>query len=92
MIRSWKHKGLKWLFETGSTKGIPAPQAKKIRVRLDAIDVATEIKQLDVPGWDLHELAGDRKGTWAIKVTGNWRITFRFIEGDAYDLNYEDYH
>jgi proteic killer suppression protein len=92
MIRSWKHKGLKLLFETGSIKGIPAQQAKKIQVRLDAIDAATEVKQLNVPDWDLHELIGDRTGTWAIKVTGNWRITFTFIEGDAYDLDYEDYH
>jgi proteic killer suppression protein len=92
MIKSWKHKGLKLLFETGGTRGIPAQQAKKIQVRLDAIDVATEVNQLNVLGWGLHELAGGRKGTWAVKVTGNWRITFKFVEGDAYDVNYEDYH
>jgi proteic killer suppression protein len=92
MIKTWKHKGLKLFFETGNTKGIPADQAKKIRVRLDAINAATDVKQLDLPGWNLHELAGDRKGTWSIKVTGNWRITFRFNQGNAFDVNLEDYH
>ena len=92
MIKTWKHKGLKDFFETGSTKGIPAKHSKRIRRVLDAIDTAAEITELDIPGFDLHELKGDRKGTWAITVTGNWRITFKFNNGDAYDVNYEDYH
>jgi toxin HigB-1 len=92
MIKTWKHKGLKDFFETGSTKAIPSKHAKRIRRVLDAIDGASDIDELDIPGFDLHELKGDRKGTWAITVSGNWRITFTFINGDAYDVNYEDYH
>lgn len=92
MIKSFRHKGLKEYWETGNTKGIPAQLAKKIDSRLAIIDDAKEIEDINYPGFDLHELKGDRKGTWAVKVSGNWRITFKFIDGDAYDLNLEDYH
>lgn len=92
MIKSFRHKGLKDYWETGNTKGIPAQLAKKIDSRLAIIDDAKEIEDINYPGFDLHELKGDRKGTWAVKVSGNWRITFKFIDGDAYDLNLEDYH
>lgn len=92
MIKSFNHKGLQSFFETGSKKGIPADQAKKIQLRLNTIDVATLIEDIDVTGWDLHELKGDRAGTWAIKVTGNYRITFQFINSDAYQVDLEDYH
>ena len=91
MIKTWHHKGLKLFWETGSTKGIPAKQAPRIRRILDAIDAAQAIEELNIPGFDLHELKGNRKGTWAISVIKNWRITFKFIT-DAYELNYEDYH
>jgi proteic killer suppression protein len=56
------------------------------------IDSATAIDDLRIPGYDLHQLKGDRRETWSIKVSGNWRITFTFINNDAYDLNLEDYH
>jgi len=92
MIKSFRHKGLKEYWETGNTKGIPAQLAKKIDSRLAVIDDAKEIEDINYPGFDLHELKGDRKGTWAVKVSGNWRITFKFIEGDAYEVNLEDYH
>lgn len=92
MIKSFRHKGLKDYWETGNTKGIPAQLAKKIDSRLAIIDDAKEIEDINYPGFDLHELKGDRKGTWAVKVSGNWRITFKFIDGDVYDLNLEDYH
>jgi proteic killer suppression protein len=92
MIKSFRHKGLKEYWETGNTKGIPAQLAKKIDSRLAVIDDAKEIEDINYPGFDLHELKGDRKGTWAVKVSGNWRITFKFIDGDAYELNLEDYH
>ena len=92
MIKSFRHKGLKRFWETGSTKWIPARHAKRIRLILDAIDAATTLDDLRKPGFDLHELKGDRKGTWAITVSGNWRITFTFDSGNAYDVNYEDYH
>lgn len=57
-----------------------------------ALDTALEITDLDIPGYDLHELKGSRKGVWAISVSGNWRLTFEFIDGSAYQLDYEDYH
>jgi proteic killer suppression protein len=56
------------------------------------IDSATAIDDLKIPGYDLHQLKGDRRETWSIKVSGNWRITFTFSNNDAYDLNLEDYH
>ncbi len=92
MIRTFRHKGLKDFWLTGSTKGVPAHLAKKIDSRLAIIDDAQTIEDIDYPGLDLHELKGDRKGTWAVKVSGNWRITFQFFDGDAWDLNLEDYH
>ncbi|WP_334472762.1 type II toxin-antitoxin system RelE/ParE family toxin [Arsenophonus sp. PmNCSU2021_1] len=92
MIKSFKHKGLRQFFETGSTAGINAKQANKIRLRLAVIDAAHHVKDIDRPGYSLHPLAGDRKGQWSIIVTGNWRITFEFIDGNAHILNYEDYH
>ncbi|MDE9446884.1 type II toxin-antitoxin system RelE/ParE family toxin [Xenorhabdus bovienii] len=92
MIKSFKHKGLKKFFETGSMAAIDAKQAKKISVRLSVLDLAKDVKDVDVPGFFLHPLTGDKKGVWSITVTGNWRITFEFIEGDVYIVNYEDYH
>ena len=92
MIKSFIHKGLENFFKTGSTKGIPANQAQKIRVRLEVINTAAVIEDIDKPGWNLHQLIGDRAGVWSIKVTGNYRITFRFINSDAYEVNLEDYH
>ncbi|EHK7650640.1 type II toxin-antitoxin system toxin endoribonuclease HigB [Escherichia coli] len=92
MIKSFKHKGLKQLFEKGVTSGIPAQDADRINDRLQAIDTATDIGELNRPIYKLHPLKGDREGYWSITVRANWRITFQFINGDAYILNYEDYH
>jgi proteic killer suppression protein len=92
MIKSFRHKGLKLLFESGSKKGVPAQQADKIARRLDALDAALHPLDLSMPGFDLHELSGDREGTWSINLTGNWRITFRFKVRDAFDVDLEDYH
>lgn len=92
MIKSFKHKGLRKFFDSGSTAGIDAKQAKKIATRLSVIHLAKEVADVDLPGFFLHPLSGDKKGLWSITVTGNWRITFEFIDGDAYILNYEDYH
>lgn len=92
MIKSFKHKGLKQLFEKGVTAGIPAQDADRINDRLQAIDNANEIGELNRPVYKLHSLKGDREGYWSITVRANWRITFQFINGDAYILNYEDYH
>ncbi len=92
MIRSFKHKGLKKFFETGSTAGIDAKQAIKIALRLSVLDLAKVIDDVDLPGFFLHPLTGDRHGQWSVTVTGNWRITFELVEGDVYIVNYEDYH
>lgn len=92
MIKSFRHKGLKKFFETGSTAGIDTKQAKKISLRLSVLDLAKEINDVDLPGFFLYSLTGDRIGLWSITVTGNWRITFELTEGDVYIVNYEDYH
>ncbi|MEZ9006713.1 type II toxin-antitoxin system RelE/ParE family toxin [Vibrio sp. 10N.247.311.59] len=92
MIKTFKHKGLKKFFETGSKAGIQAQHERKLRMQLAAIDTATIIDDVDLPGFKLHPLKGDRDGIWSITVNGNWRITFEFIDGNAYILNYEDYH
>ncbi len=92
MIKSWADKGLKDFFETESKKRIPSDLASRIRIRLDAIDAAVVVTDLDLPGFKLHELKGDRKGTWSIWVNANWRITFTFVDGDATDVNLKDYH
>ena len=92
MIKSFKHKGLRAFFETGSTRGIQSKHANKLRMQLAAIDTAYSIDDLDIPGYRLHPLKGARKDLWSITVNGNWRITFEFENGNAYIVNYEDYH
>ncbi|ACH63584.1 MULTISPECIES: type II toxin-antitoxin system RelE/ParE family toxin [Vibrionaceae] len=92
MIKTFKHKGLKKFFETGSKAGIQAKHDRKLRMQLAAIDTATIIDDVDLPGFKLHPLKGDRDGIWSITVNGNWRVTFEFVDGNAYILNYEDYH
>ena len=92
MIKSIKHKGLKRFYKTGNTSGIQAKHATKLRVRLTRLGAATEIGHMDVPGYNLHLLKGDRADTWSISVSGNWRMTFEFKDGNAYIVDYEDYH
>ncbi|UQB42280.1 type II toxin-antitoxin system RelE/ParE family toxin [Thiomicrospira microaerophila] len=92
MIKSFKHKGLRQFFEAGSVAGIQAPHTKKLRMQLAAIDTAQQIEDINLPGFRLHPLKGERAGIWSISVSGNWRITFEFTDGNAYILNYEDYH
>ena len=92
MIKSFKHKGLKRYYESGSKQGIQAKHASRIRMQLAALDSALSIDDMDIPGYRLHQLKGERKGIWSISVSGNWRITFEFIDGNAYIVNYEDYH
>lgn len=92
MIKSFKHKGLRQYFETGSTAGIMPQHAKKLKVQLAVLNEADKVGDLDLPGYRLHSLKGDRDGIWSITVNGNWRITFEFQDGDAYIVNYEDYH
>ncbi|EKN6363844.1 type II toxin-antitoxin system RelE/ParE family toxin [Yersinia enterocolitica] len=92
MIKSWKHKGLQRFFETGSAAGINPQHVKRIRDRLRFIDLAETIEDVNVAGYKLHPLQGEREGIWSVTVSGNWRITFEFTAGDTFILNYEDYH
>ena len=92
MIRTFKHKGLKQYFETGKPKGIPTVMTKRIQVRLNVLNRAKELRDLNLPSFGFHRLSGDRKGEYALTVTGNYRLTFRFENGDVLDLNLEDYH
>ncbi len=92
MIKSFKHKGLKKYFETGRISGIQSTHERKLRMQLTAIDTAQKIEDINLPGFKLHPLKGNRDGIWSVTVNGNWRVTFEFIDGNAYILNYEDYH
>lgn len=92
MIKSFRHKGLKRFYSTGSTAGIQPDHAKKLRMQLLALDTATSVEDMNVPGFRLHPLKGKDKGRWSIWVNGNWRMTFEFQDGNAYILDYEDYH
>ncbi len=92
MIRNFKHKGLKQLFEKGTKSGVDAHHVKRLKLILALLETAESIEDMDLPGLKLHELKGKRKHTWALKVSGNWRVTFRLEKGDALDINYEDYH
>ncbi len=92
MITSFKHKGLELFFTKGSYKGVPAQHGSRIERILDRLDAAIQAKDMDLPGYKFHELKGDRKGEFAVSVSGNWRITFAFKGKDAVDVNLEDYH
>jgi len=92
MIKSFAHKGLKDFFEKGTLKGIQAKHKNKLRLILSLLDSALEVKDINFTGSNLHELKGDKKGLWSVKVNGNWRITFKFEDGDVYIVNYQDYH
>ena len=92
MIKSFKHKGLKRYFETGSTSGLQTGHEPKIRRILSVLDNATVVQDMNLPSYRLHRLSGNRKDIWSVWINGNWRITFRFTGGDAEIINYEDYH
>ena len=92
MIKTFAHKGLERFFEKGSRRGLNVQHLPRIERILDRLDAALEAADMNLPGYEFHELKGDRKGTYAVKVSGNWRITFHFSQGNAYDVNLEDYH
>jgi len=92
MIRKFRHKGLKKLFDTGSSAGLRAEHVTRLRRILALLETANTIEDMDLPGLALHELKGSRRGTWSVKVSGNWRVTFQFDNGDIYNVDYEDYH
>jgi proteic killer suppression protein len=92
MIKTFKHKGLRKFFETGSVSGIQPGHKQKIKIRMTALDTASCIEDMDLPGFGLHPLKGNRKSFWAIDVSRNWCVVFKFKEGNAYIVDYEDYH
>jgi proteic killer suppression protein len=92
MIKSFRHKGLRRFFESGNTSGVQAVHAKRLRLQMAALDTARVIEDMDIPGFRLHPLKGEMKGRWSITVNDNWRVTFEFQDGNAYVLDYEDYH
>lgn len=92
MIRRFTHKGLGRFFETGSKSGIQARHAERLRLILARLNAATGPRDMALPGLDLHPLKGARKGAWAVSVSGNWRVTFRFVRKDVDAVDYEDYH
>lgn len=92
MIKSFRHKGLRRFYETGKTSGIRTDHVRKLRMQMAALDTARVIEDMDIPGFRLHPLKGRDKDRWSIRVSGNWRLTFEFRDGNAYILDYEDYH
>ena len=92
MIVSFKHKGLENFYNTGTKRGIQANHENRLRMQLAALDSAQNIKDCDLPGYNLHQLKGNKSTIWSVSVNGNWRLTFEFIENNIYILNYEDYH
>ena len=92
MIRSFKHKGLERFFLTGSKGGIRAEHADRLRIILGRLSASVAPRDMNLPGLALHPLKGDRKGTWSVRVSGNWRVTFTFVGKDADAVDYDDYH
>jgi len=92
VIRSIRHKGLKRLYEHDDPRGVVSQHAEKLRDILVRLDASVTVADMDIPGFRLHPLKGELKGFWAVTVRPNWRVTFRFAEGDALDIDYLDYH
>lgn len=92
MIKKFKHKGLKKLFESGKVTGIQPQHETKLKGILALLETADTLEDMDLPGLNLHELKGNRKETYAVKVSGNWRVTFKISDGEVSDVDYEDYH
>ncbi len=92
MILNFRHRGLKRLYEKGDRSRITPQAADTVEDVLTILDIAEQPGDMDLPGYRLHPLKGDLKGIWAVYVTRNWRITFRFEGKDVCDVNFEDYH
>jgi len=92
VIKSFRHKGLRRLFETGDQRGVIVGLANRLRRQLDVLNRARTPTDLNLPGYRLHRLKGERADTWSITVSGNWRITFQFEREDAINVDLEDYH
>ena len=92
MVRTFRHKGLKRLFEKDNPSGVRADQAARIRDVLAHLDRAVVPTDLSLPGYRLHALKGELKGYWSVTISGNWRIVFRFENRNAFDVDLVDYH
>ncbi|MBI5428454.1 MAG: type II toxin-antitoxin system RelE/ParE family toxin [Nitrospinae bacterium] len=92
MIESFRHKGLRKFYEEGETRFLPAEQLDKIKRILSYLDAAQRPEAMNLPGFRFHPMTGDHKGFYSVTVTGNWRIIFRFQDGNALDVEYLDYH
>jgi len=91
MIKSFKHKELQRFFTVGSASGINPEHAPPLEERLQALHTTIKIDDMDLPGWRLHALEGNKSGFWAVNVSGTWRVVFEFKDGHAYLVNYENY-
>ena len=92
MIRTFAHKGLEKFFTSGNKAGIRPEQEKRLWLILGLLHGAAAVEDMAFPGSRLHALHGDREGQWAVRVSGNWRVVFHFVDGDAFDIDYLDYH
>lgn len=92
MIQTFRHRGLRQLYVRGDSSKVRADQADRIALALADLDSASKPSDLDLPGYQLHPLKGNRRGYWSISISANWRIVFRFEDGDAYDVDLIDYH
>ena len=92
MIRGFRHKGMEKFFRTGSKAGIQPSHASKLNEQLTVLNTATGPQHMNVPGWRFHKLSHDPAGHWAVRVDGNWRLTFAFEGEDAILVDYQDYH
>jgi toxin HigB-1 len=92
MIRAFRHRGLKRLFEDGDASKVRADQLKRIADVLSHLDTALRPADVDLPGYRLHPLKGGLKGYWSVSISGSWRIVFRFADGDVFDVDLVDYH
>lgn len=92
MVRSIRHKGLRRLYENDDPRGVVAEHTEKLRDILARLDAAERVQDMNLPGLRLHALKGELKGTWAVTVRANWRVTFRFLDGEVRDVDYVDYH
>jgi toxin HigB-1 len=92
-VRSIRHKALRKLFQDDERRGLPGDQVNKLRRVLAALDAAEDVEEMKAyPGWRLHALKGDLEGFWSIAISGNWRLIFRFENGEAFDVDLVDYH
>jgi len=92
MIISFRHKGLRQFYETGSKAGIQGQQANRLRLILARLDASRDPRDMNLPGLRLHPMSGDLAGFWSVSISGNWRLIFRFDGQDACDVDYLDYH